>query len=130
MRGNVSLSVNQVIVNDFCDLISDIVHFSNPLHLIFCFELFSNTFLLRKLFNELVKHFVCFLINICKIRREFAARQQVCVDNRMVIFEVSQMSLAPNSDFNLWLFGQFQIRQQVISLLCVCNLCRHNSDLP
>jgi CBS domain-containing protein len=26
-------------------------------------------------------------------------------------------------------FGLFQIGQQVISLLCVCDLCRHNSDL-
>ena len=39
------------------------------------------------------------------------------------------MSLAPNPDFNLWLFGQFQIWQQVISLQCVCNLCSHNLDL-
>ena len=36
------------------------------------------------------------------------------------------MSLAPNPDFNLWLFGQFQIWQQVISLLRVFNLCSHN----
>lgn len=40
----------------------NIVHALNPFHLIFCFELLGDTFLLSQLLHQPIKHFCCLVI--------------------------------------------------------------------
>lgn len=126
---SVLLGVYQLFSYNLLCTITDSIHFPYPQHLISRFELFSHAFLFGELFYKSIKHFECFFVNVGKVSGEFAACQKISIKDWAVILEISQMSLATNTDFNLWLFGQLQIGQKIISLLCVSNLCSHNLDL-
>ena len=99
------ICIYQFFVYNLSCTVTDIIHLSYPQHLILCFQLFGYAFLFGKLFNKSVKHFVCFFINIGKISGELTACQKIGVNDMVMIFEIMQTPLAPNTYFNLWLFG-------------------------
>ena len=51
------LVVNYIVIYDFCGSAADVIHSSNPLHLIVCFELFGHALTLCHLFNQTIKGF-------------------------------------------------------------------------
>ena len=51
----------------FLWLCSDVIHLSNPLHLIIRFELFGNARTFRHLFYETKKHILSLLVNVREI---------------------------------------------------------------
>ena len=48
--------------------ITDVIHGSNPCHLVAAFEFLGDTFLFGKLFYQLKIHLICLLINLLQIR--------------------------------------------------------------
>jgi len=61
------LVINYIVIYDFCGSAADVIHTSNPLHLIVCFELFGHTFTLRHLPYEPKKHILSPLVYIGKV---------------------------------------------------------------
>lgn len=60
------ISVIAAIIG-FCSSAVEIVHPTNPLHLIFSFECFGYTLMLCHLFYQTSKHFFCLLVNVNKV---------------------------------------------------------------
>ena len=52
--------------------ISDIIHPTNPFHLIVCFELFGHALTLCHLFYKSRKHILCLFVDVCKVSIQFA----------------------------------------------------------
>lgn len=55
------------MLNHFLNPISDAVHSSDPLQLILCLELFSNSLLFGHLLNQLKKHSLCLRIHFNQV---------------------------------------------------------------
>ena len=85
------------------------------------FELFGHTFPFGKLLYQPKEHLLRLFVDVSEIGGELAARQQIGVSDFMMLLDVAQMPLAPNTDFNLWLFGKRQARQIVIALQLIVN---------
>lgn len=113
---SVLLGVYQLFSYNLLCTVTDIVHSRNPHHLVFRFELFGYAFLFGELFYQPKEHILCLLVDVGEVGGEFAACQQIGVSDFVVLFDVPQMPLAPYPDFNLWLFGQLQTRQIIITL--------------
>jgi len=110
------LYIYQLCIYNLCCTVADIVHSLHPQHLVFCFELFGYAFLFGELFSQPKEHILCLLVDVGEVGGEFAACQQIGVSDFVVLFDVPQMPLAPYPDINLWLFGQLQTRQIIITL--------------
>ena len=63
------------------------------------------------------------LVYVGEVGGELTACEQIGIADFVVLLDVAQMPLAPNTDFNLWLFGKRQARQIVIALQLVLNAC-------
>ena len=70
------LVINYIVVYDFCGSAADIVHPSNPLHLIVCFELVGHALTFCHLFYEPKKHILSLLVYIGKVPIQFAFCEQ------------------------------------------------------
>jgi len=71
------LSVYQFCVHYFGGSVADIVHPTNPFHLIVCFEFFGHTLTLCHLIYEPKKHILSLLVNLRKVFAQFTAYKQV-----------------------------------------------------
>ena len=123
-----SLGVNQLCIYNLFRTVTDIVHSLHPQHLIICFELLSHAFLFGELFYQPKEHILCLLVDVGEVGGELAACQQIGIADFVVLLDVTQMPLAPYSDFYLRLFGERQARQVVIAFLLTAakistNLC-------
>ena len=67
--------VNQLVIDKFLHLISDIVHPFNPCHLILSFTLFCDFFLFCQLLNQLKKYSFCLGVNLNQMVVQFAAEK-------------------------------------------------------
>lgn len=92
---------------DFCGSAANVIHPSNPLHLVVCFELFRHALTLCKLPYQLIKHILRLLVDIGKISGQLAFGQQICVENITVTLQIAKMPFPKYADFHFWLFGQF-----------------------
>ena len=61
------LGVNKISVHDLGGSVADVVHSTNPRHLIIRFELFGHTLTLCHLFHQPRKHFFRLSVNISKV---------------------------------------------------------------
>ena len=82
------LVVDYVVIHDFCGSAADIIHPSNPFHLVVCLELFGHAFTLRHLFYVPKKHILSLFINVCKITVQLTACQQISVSHLVVLLDV------------------------------------------
>ena len=57
---------------DFCGSAANVIHPSNPLHLIVCFELFGHALTLCHLFYEPKKHILSLIVYIGKVSVQLA----------------------------------------------------------
>jgi len=89
-------------IYNFCCLIADIVHPTNPFHLVFGFEFFGYTFLFGKLFYQPKKHILSLFVDICKVPVQFAFCEQGYIKPFSVRLNKLQMPLSPNADFDLF----------------------------
>ena len=78
------LVVNYIVVYDFRSSATNVIHLSNPLHLIVCFEFFCHALTLCHLFYEPKKHILSLLIYIGKVSVQFA----FCEQGRIKTFAV------------------------------------------
>lgn len=74
---HVQLVINYIGVYDFCCSATNVIHSSNPFHLIVRFELFGHTLTFCHLLYEPRKHILCLLVEISKVSVQFAACQQI-----------------------------------------------------
>ena len=86
----VRLVVNYIVIYDFCGSAADVIHQSNPLHLIVCFELFCHTLTLCHLFYEPKKHILSLLIYIGKVSIQFAFCEQMRIKTFTVCLDILQ----------------------------------------
>ena len=82
------LVVNYIVVYDFRSSATNVIHLSNPLHLIVCFEFFCHALTLCHLFYEPKKHILSLLIYIGKVSVQFA----FCEQGRIKTFAVRHRS--------------------------------------
>ena len=70
------LVVNYIVIYDFCGSAADVIHLSNPLHLIVCFEFFGYAHTFCHLFYEPKKQILSLRIYIGKVSVQFAFCEQ------------------------------------------------------
>ena len=99
------LIVDNIVVYDFRGSAADVIHPSNPLHLIVCFEFFGYALTLRHLFYEQKKHILSLLVYIGKVSAQFAFCEQGCIESFAVRLDIPQVPLSPNADFSLFFGG-------------------------
>ena len=61
------LVINYIMIYDFGGSTADVIHSSDPLHLIICFEFFGYALTLCHLFYEPKKHILSLLVYIGKV---------------------------------------------------------------
>lgn len=93
------------MIYDFCRYVTDIVHPSNPFHLILCFELFGYALTLSHLFYQPKKHFLSLPVDFGKMSVQFPACQQVIIQNFVIPLQIPCVPLSPYSD-RLFFFGR------------------------
>lgn len=71
------LGVNYIEVYNFGSSLTNIIHPTNPLHLIISFEFFGYTLTLCHLLYKPRKHFFSLLVEACKVSVQFAACKQI-----------------------------------------------------
>lgn len=79
--------VNQLCQHNLLRTITDIVHASNPFHLIGSLEHFCNTLCLRHLAHKLFHHRLSLLVHICQMRPQFTGDAQSGQPKKMLKFE-------------------------------------------
>ena len=99
------LVVNYIVIYDFGSSATDVVHPSNPLHLIVCFELFGHALTLCHPFYEPKKHIFSLLVYIGKVSVQFAFCEQGRIKTFAVHLYILQVPLSPNADFDLFFGG-------------------------
>ena len=84
-----SLGINQLCINNLRCTVTDIVHSLHPQHLIFCFELFGNTFLFGELVYQPKEHLLRLLVDVGEVGGELAACQQIGIADFVVLLDVA-----------------------------------------
>ena len=99
------LVVNYIVIYDFGGSAADVIHPSNPLHLIINFEFFRYALTLCHLFYEPKKHILSLLVYVGKVSVQFAFCEQGRIKTFAVRLDILQMPLSPNADFDLFFSG-------------------------
>ena len=99
------LIVDNIVVYDFRGSAEDVIHSSNPLHLVICFEFFRHALTFCYLFYEPKKQILRLLVYIGKVSVQFAFCEQGRIKTFAVRFDILQMPLSPNADFDLFFGG-------------------------
>lgn len=86
--GTATPTVDQPAIYNFCSSVANVIHLSNPLHLIFRFELFGDTLTLCHLFYEPKKHILYLLVNVSEVSVQLATCQQISVEHLSVLLDV------------------------------------------
>lgn len=111
--------INQFSIYDLHSLVPNAIDHADPLHLVVCLELLCDTFRLGHLLYQPKKHFLRLTVDIGKVAVQFSAGEQGRIACPAMLLQVTPMALSPHADGLLLFFGQFQIREKVISDLCV-----------
>lgn len=85
------LCVDYFCIHDLPYPVSDIVHQSDPLHLIFCLELPCHPITLCHLIHQLKKHILCLLVDASKAFVQFAS----CLQRSVLTCNLKCDSLRP-----------------------------------
>ena len=93
------------MIYDFCGSAADVIHPSDPLHLIVCFEFFGYALTLCHPFYEPKKHILCLLVYVGKVSVQFAFCEQGRMKTFAVRLDILQVPLSPNADFDLFFGG-------------------------
>ena len=64
----VPLYEDHLVNHDFVDPVADVIHSSDPRHLVTAFQFFGDALLLGKLFYQLKSHFIRLFVDLLKIR--------------------------------------------------------------
>ncbi len=111
---------NKLTANpDLNSINTDVIHPSNPLHLIIRFEFFGHTLTLGHLLYQPKKHFLCLPVDVSKVAVQFAAGEQGRIGCPAMLLQVTRVAPSPHADGLLFFLGQFQIRKKIIPNLRV-----------
>ena len=73
------LYVYDFFVYNFGSSLLDVIHPTNPFHLVVCFELFGYTLTLCHLIYEPRKHILRLLVDVCEVSIQLATCQQISI---------------------------------------------------
>ncbi len=79
----------QFCIYNFGCSVTDIIHPTNPFHLVFSLKFFCYILFFGKLFYHPKKHILCLLINLGKVAVQLTTRQKVGVKYLTVLLEVA-----------------------------------------
>lgn len=113
--------VDDIVQNDLPRRVADVVHLLNPHHLILRFHRFGHFLLIRHLTDELFLHIHGSLFDIVKVLSQRTVRQEIVVQDSVMITEESPTHLCVDAELHLRLFGQGQVGQIVIALSRISN---------
>ena len=105
--------------NDFLCAAADAVHAAYPFHLIGRFECFCHPFLLYHCRNENLHTLVAELIDLGKVPMQRSACEQICVEDRMMLFQIAAAHTPILADLALRFIRQCKVRDNVITILTV-----------
>ena len=80
--------IDYIVINDLCGSAADIIHPTNPCHLIIYFKFFGHALTLCHLLYEPRKHFFCLLIEVCKVSVQFASCQQIKIQCLAILLDI------------------------------------------
>ena len=80
---------NNFFFDIFIDWPLNIIYTLHPLHLVCCFEVFSNTCFFGVFFYEPRKKILCLFFDVCEVGMEFAGSEQIVIQDFVVLFQVS-----------------------------------------
>ena len=113
--------VDDIVQNDLPRRVADVVHLLNPHHLILRFQRFGHFLLIRHLTGESFLHIHGSLFDIVKMLSQRTVRQEIVVQDSVMITEESPTHLCVDAELDLWLIGQGQVGQIVIALSRISN---------
>ena len=93
-----ALCIDNICLNYFKCSAADIIHPSDPFHLVAGFQRFRNALCICHLFYQPKKKFLCLPVNIRKMGVQFTAGQQVGISHTAMLLEVAEMPLTPYPD--------------------------------
>ena len=102
--------VDDIVQNDLPRRVADAVHLLNPHHLILRFQRLGHFLLICHLTDESFLHIHGSLFDIVKVLSQRTVRQEIVVQDSVMITEESPTHLCVDTELNLWLFGQGQVR--------------------
>lgn len=94
-RRHYALYVYDILVHNFHCVCPNVVHPTDPSHLIDCFQRLSNTLSFHHLLDDGAHHFLCLLVNVGKVAVQLATQQQSVIKGSAVFFEIPLVSLPP-----------------------------------
>lgn len=80
------LPIDQLLEDDFLCTVADVVHGSDPCHLILRFQLLIDTFFLGQLCYEQMKFVACLGVNISQIAVQSSAENKIGIEHRAIFF--------------------------------------------
>ena len=92
------LPVDQFFKVDFPCTIADVVHGSDPCHLILCFQLLGDALFLRQLRCDQIQLIASLSINVSEIAIQPTAENQIGVEDRTILSEILLVLPAPDAD--------------------------------
>ena len=104
------LCVDQIVIDDFCCSFPYCVHPSYPLHGFLRFKLFSDALGGSIVFDQPKEKSVGLFFNVGKVRAKLTAGLQVGIEDGMMLLEIAQPTLDPDTNGTFFFGWQFEIR--------------------
>ena len=92
------LPIDQLLEEDFFRPISDVIHGSDPCHLILRFQLFIDTLFLCQLCYEQVEFVSCPGVNVSQVVVQSFVESETKIKHRTMFFQVLLMLSAPHTN--------------------------------
>lgn len=92
------LPIDQLLEDDFLCPISDVIHGSDPCHLILRFQLLIDTLFLCQLCYKQIEFVSCLSVNVSQIAVQFSAENKVGIKHRAMLFQVLLVLPAPHTN--------------------------------
>ena len=84
--------------DDFLCTIADVVHGSDPCHLILRFQLLIDTLFLCQLCYEQVEFVSCLSVNVSQIAVQYSAENKIGIEDGAMFFQVLLVLPAPHTN--------------------------------
>ena len=105
--------------DNFLSTSADAVHPAHPFHLISGFQGFGHTFLLRHCRYDDFHTLVAGLVNPGKMPVQRSVREIVCIEDRMMFFQIAAAHTPILANLVFRFFRQRKVRDKIIILLTV-----------
>lgn len=123
------LAVDQLRFHDLLGAVADIVHPSNPFHLVRPLELLRHAFRLRHLLRQGFHHVECLLVDLQQMLGQRSLHQHGVVGSFPMLLQEAFPHPSVSSDLALRLLVHHEVREKIVSHLAVGQFHRFDSFL-